>query len=854
MKRIHLSALILLISTMIGTVTAIAQSKATVRVDATTPHQHITGFGGFVCSPQFTYNHMSTSEIKKVWGETSTVGCNVMRLYIPIGRSAWSQSLQTAKTAKKMGLIVFASPWGQPAEWKTNGTINAKNNDGTTGKLKRENWPDYADYLEGYVQYLRDNGVELDAISIQNEPDWAATYAGCLWSASEIAEFVRTYGSSISCKVIAPETLAISDNYANELNKTNVLPHFDIYGGHQYGGIQSAYKNLASKGKELWMTEYLINWNEIENNTRNFDYTKDVFNFFRSINTCMLGDFNAWVHYSAKRYYGMLGDGQRGTSNGNVTKRGYVMAHFARFVTGMNRIDATFSGSSLEGSAYLSESGDTAVVVVANESNEDVDLTIDLPFYTTSGEIYITTKSKDLSSEAIEIPEETCRPTTAIPSQGFATLLFVRSRDRQPSNMKGSISYFDRIDDMVPTNTSFGTNFKLSGKTKTFDHSNPLISNNTNATRGYVALNDRYSKLVLQVKNVSSTLNYTSAKTTLTYINSKGAVSTHDYGELDLNRRENFDIVFDLSPQTLTDGCKGLLSISNNNWSSVLTITFGSVYLSNGGLYSAQLSGNYVSDDSNVLDFTSDPSCTSIDLTNVSDLPSSFPWLNDNNRMAYVAEGSPFTGSNLVVGNECQQMTLVANSSDFRPHKPFNAKEASLRMSVEGFRLAIFPLTAVIPDGVSAYIIDDNLTITRMRSIPPHVPVLIEGNGEFTFTGKGEIDYFVSSVDNVLRGSYTNTPLYTGDYILGQHEGKWGLVRLTAPSTLPPFGVYAHPDSTADFLPFNPSETGIYDSSARSHNSHAIYSLQGIRMGTTDNWESMPRGIYIVGNKLIQKR
>ena len=88
-----------------------AQTKSTVRFDASVTHQKITGFGGFVCSPQFTYNHMSTAEIKKVWGASSTVGCNIMRLYIPIGKNAWSQSLATAKQAKQMGLIVFASPW-----------------------------------------------------------------------------------------------------------------------------------------------------------------------------------------------------------------------------------------------------------------------------------------------------------------------------------------------------------------------------------------------------------------------------------------------------------------------------------------------------------------------------------------------------------------------------------------------------------------------------------------------------------------------------------------------------------------------------------------------------------------------
>jgi glucuronoarabinoxylan endo-1,4-beta-xylanase len=106
---------------------ALYAQRATVRLNASSKYQHITGFGGFVCSPQFTYNHMSESEIKKVWGESSTVGCNIMRLYIPIGKNAWSQSLATAKLAKKMGLIVFASPWGQPAEWKTNGTSNAQN-------------------------------------------------------------------------------------------------------------------------------------------------------------------------------------------------------------------------------------------------------------------------------------------------------------------------------------------------------------------------------------------------------------------------------------------------------------------------------------------------------------------------------------------------------------------------------------------------------------------------------------------------------------------------------------------------------------------------------------------------------
>lgn len=828
--------------------TTIFAQRATMRIDAQTKHQHITGFGGFVCSPQFTYNHMSTTEIKRVWGKTSTVGCNIMRLYIPIGKNSWSQSLQTAKNAKQMGLIVFASPWGQPAEWKTNGTSNAKNSDGTLGYLKKEHWADYAQYLEDYVQYMRNNGVELDAISIQNEPDWQAEYAGCMWSASDIATFVKTYGRTISCKIIAPETLGVSDSYANALNKDDVLQNFDIYGGHQYGGLQSAYKNLGKKGKELWMTEYLINWNEAENNTRSFDFSKDFFNFFSSINQCMLGDFNAWIHYAAKRYYAMLGDGQRGTTSGVVTKRGYIMAHFARFVTGMTRIEGTFANANLEGSAYLSVTGDTVVAVISNPSDEAYELTLDLPFYTQQGKLYTTSKTTNFKATSLEPASETCRPTATIAAQSVNTVLFMRSRDRQPSAMKGTVSRFDRLDDMKTTKTSFGVGYKMSGKTKTFDHSTPLISSRTNTTYGYIDLNERFSKLVLTVKKVTSTMNYTSSQTTLCYVNAKGQVATHDYGELDLSRRENFSIVFDLSPSTLTDGCIGLLGITNNNYSSKLTLNLGDVYLTNGDGYAAKLSGAYVADDSNVLDYTEDAACTSIDLTNVSELPAELPWLTGN-RIAYLPEGSSYTGNNAVVGSTCRTLALTPNGGNFRPATTFTADAATFTCTVNGLQLLMLPFNAALPEGARAYKIADDLSLQEMRSVPAHEPVLIDAAGEVTLTGSGEISYSSSPLSATIRGSYTSVPLYAGDYVLGQQDGKWGFVRLTENATLSPFGAYAHPTSAAAFLPLDLTPSGINDVEATTNNTrHTTYNLMGQKVS------EHARGIIIKNGKKLLRR
>lgn len=728
----------------VTSVKGIAQTKPMVRFDVQTTHQRITGFGGFVCSPQFGYNHMSEAEIKKVWGPTSTLGCNIMRLYLPIGENSWSQSLATAKLAKKLGITIFASPWGQPKEWKTNNSIDGKNDNGVVGSLKKENWPDYAAYLEKYVQYLRKNGVELDAISIQNEPDWTPSYAGCKWTAGEMAEFVKTYGKQISCKIITPESIGCSDGYANELNKTDVLDCFDIYGGHQYGGIQSAYKNLAKKGKEIWMTEYLINWNENNPNPRNFDFSQDFFNFFNAINTCMLGDFNAWVHYAAKRFYALLGDGQYGSSNSVITKRGYIMAHFAKFVTGMTRIDATFGGG-LQGSAYLSQTGDTIVAVMANAADNAIDLTFDLPFYTQQGELRTTGKSQNFTKTELTPETETCRPMVSVAAQSVVTAMFVKSRERQPSDMTGSVSYFEQslLDNMTTTKSSFGTSYKLSNKTgKKFDSDNPLISTRKTTANGYIQLDDNYTQLVMQIKKVTTTGSLTAGKPTLYYVNAKGEVATHEYARLDMSQGENFELVFDLSLATLPDGCIGLLSLTCDNTYSHLTINFGDVYLTSGNMaYAGTLSGEYVADDSYVLEFSTDSCCTSIDMTAVTGLPATLPWLEQSNRVVYVSGDSELSGTNVVKNGICASLVIDESFGPFRPAQTFTATQASYTCIVNGQHIVQLPFQVAVPEGINVYMLTDDLTPVAATIAPANQPLLVEGQGVVTFLGSGEVSY-----------------------------------------------------------------------------------------------------------------
>ena len=187
-KIISLIASSILINTKIA-----AENTACIRIDNNKEYQTITGFGGFVCSPQFGYGHMSDKDMRLVWGKESVLACNIMRIFISDNENRWSHALTAARFAKSQGLKIFASPWSMPAKWKTNNSTAGVNADGVRGYLNESNYTDYAQFLNRFVTFMRSNNIELEAISIQNEPDYDVSYSGCHWKPEHIANFLKGY-------------------------------------------------------------------------------------------------------------------------------------------------------------------------------------------------------------------------------------------------------------------------------------------------------------------------------------------------------------------------------------------------------------------------------------------------------------------------------------------------------------------------------------------------------------------------------------------------------------------------------------------------------------------------------------
>lgn len=798
-----------------------ANKTATVRINDQTKFQKMTGFGGFVNSPQFGYNHMSTTEIRRLWGKTSEAGYNIMRLYIPIGEGSWGQSLATAQLAKSLGVKIFASPWSMPAEWKTNNNIAATYTDANgvaqDGYLKEEFYDDYALYLNKYVTYLRDNGVELEAISIQNEPDWKATYAGCLWTPAQMVKFLKYYAKTITCKIIAPESIGMTDNYASALLPDSVLSEYEIFAGHQYGSVQSGFKNVQAKGKDVWMTEFLINWNSDENTTRNFSWAKDAFTFAGKLNDALLANVNAWIHYAAKRFYGLMGDGTMGTVTGAMTKRGYILSHFSKYTIGSTRIGQTWLDDSkvLSGSSYLSVTGDSVVVMVINPSGDSYDLTVDLPFYTLTGTKITTSETLNRSSSALTLSAETCRPKVTIGASSFTTLVFQKSSVRPASKMVGQALHLNKLDNQTVSNTAFGSGHKLSGKTVTFDHLNNLISANTTAASGFVRLDDTYNQLVFHIETVASTLNYTSATTTLYYVNGLGAVSSYNYGTVNFDKSGNYDWVLDISRKVLTDGCIGILGISNSNYSSVLTLKFGDVFLRVGTEKMYSFTGIYSKGDSNLLDCMDDSSYTSLNFVGTDSITPNLDFRSmaaNKNAVFYTAATVDNMHANMVTGSICNVLTLTENAGNFFLPSSFSANSASFVKELNGYSTLVLPFEAVIPEGVKAYTLlasATEVTCTQITNnlIPANTPVLVEGTGSFQFVGSGIVSTPRALKVNNFYGCYIASFAPANGYVLKTVNGTTSFAKVTlgAEPTTKPFDSYLlFPNSiAATSLPLN---------------------------------------------------
>jgi glucosylceramidase len=102
-----------------------------------------------------------------------------------------------AAKAENPELRIFASPWSPPGWMKQNGSMTQKKGKGESNKNVLKSDPKiyaaYALYFSKYAQAYAKHGVQIERITIQNEPDMNPVYPGCDMQPEQMSELVTRY-------------------------------------------------------------------------------------------------------------------------------------------------------------------------------------------------------------------------------------------------------------------------------------------------------------------------------------------------------------------------------------------------------------------------------------------------------------------------------------------------------------------------------------------------------------------------------------------------------------------------------------------------------------------------------------
>jgi glucuronoarabinoxylan endo-1,4-beta-xylanase len=331
-------------------------------IDFGTVYQTIRGFGG----SDAWMPVMPSAEVNALFGTGSNqIGLSILRGRIDPSSTApgsqWDAEVTNAQNAiaAGSGVSIIATPWTPPVAWKIN--VPDPNHPLWGGSLDPNHYSDYAAYLESFVTYMANGGVNLYGISMQNEPDANVQYDSCAWTPKQMDTWVANNASVLTTKLIMPESQSFNQNYSDPaLSDLNAVGNIGIIAGHLYGVSPTYYANAVNAGKEVWMTEHYLNPAGAQ------PAIGDALQVALEIHQSMtVADYNAYVWWWVADWNPSSGTTNTGLvdTNNAPTYFGWAMAQYARFVRpGYVRVDVVYSTPSVYVSAYK---GNGHFVIVA---------------------------------------------------------------------------------------------------------------------------------------------------------------------------------------------------------------------------------------------------------------------------------------------------------------------------------------------------------------------------------------------------------------------------------------------------------------------------------------------------------
>jgi glucosylceramidase len=263
---------------------------STIEVDPSRTFQSILGFGGaFTDSSCFLFNQMRPDARHQLLQELfSTAGLNLSVSRTCIGSSDYSLTaytfddtpapdpglshfsiehdcayiLPTLREAASIrpDLFFFSSPWSPPAWMKTGDSLLG-------GSMRRKYFDSYAQYFVKFIEAYKAAGINIRAVTTQNEVDTDQDGAmpAALWGQEYEGDFIKNFlGPALSSASLDTKIWLLDHNFNLWGRVMDLLSDPDVYrvvdgvAWHAYVGEPDAMTRVhdAFPSKSAYFTEY----------------------------------------------------------------------------------------------------------------------------------------------------------------------------------------------------------------------------------------------------------------------------------------------------------------------------------------------------------------------------------------------------------------------------------------------------------------------------------------------------------------------------------------------------------------------------------------------------------------------
>ncbi len=403
--------------------TIIAGSNGQCTVDWNNVFQRIDGFGAssawrgnWTAAQADMFFSTNSGTGTTLDGKTNFsfngIGLSLLRNHIVYASSTASNAVPSSgeisimQMAQTRGARVWSAPWTPAFGFKSNKTTNGGSYLGSGNNATNTA---YAAQLANYVASMKSPyGVNIYALSVQNEPDYPATnYESCSWTGQQIHDFVTNLYAALSAagvgstRIIIPESQSWSGDtalYTPALNDPTSAADASIIADHDYVadnvvGDTNTPAALAVSGQATWETEVSQIGGGYDGSITNALYWSQRLHLYMTA-----AQVNAW-HYWWLISANADNEGLTDT-NGMPAARMYILGQFARFIRpNFYRVNAaTNSGTTLV-SAYKDSASTAYAIVAINPASNAVSETFDLTNFAAAGSLtpWVTSATMSLA-------------------------------------------------------------------------------------------------------------------------------------------------------------------------------------------------------------------------------------------------------------------------------------------------------------------------------------------------------------------------------------------------------------------------------------------------------------------------